>query len=174
MNIRNNTIIDEKTYSDFQIFRRQLIKRSRPITMAIWGILCAVVLAMLVYSIIVLNIYFVIGSAIFGFLLFKEVNKAILQPKKIFREKHLKDVTVQYHFLRNGYKILEDGKSEDEISGVKYDHILKIYDTPSYFYLFFNKNLANIVRKDAFEPADLKKFSDILSDQLGSSYIRCK
>ena len=174
MNIRNNTIIDEKTYSDFQIFRTQLIKRSRPISIAIWGILCAVVLAMLVYSIIVLNIYFVIGSAIFGFLLFKEINKKILQPKKIFKEKHLKNVTVQYHFMRNGFKILEEGKNEEEIPAIKYDHILKLYDTPSYFYLFFNKNLANIVTKDSFDPADLKKFTDILSDQLGRSYIRCK
>ncbi len=174
MNIRNNTLINEKTYTDFQLFRKQLIKRSRPITLAIWGFLCAIVLAMIVYSIIMLNVYYLIGSAIFAFLLYKEINKNMLKPRKMFKDNRLTEVTVRYHFLRNSYKILEDGKPEESLPSVKYDQIVRLYDTPSYFYLFFNKKLANIVAKDSFEPADLKKFSDILSDQLGKSYIRCK
>ncbi|MBR4078896.1 MAG: YcxB family protein [Christensenellaceae bacterium] len=174
MNIRNNTLINEKTYTDFQLFRKLLIKRSKPITMMIWGILCAVVLAMLIYSIVVLNLYYIIGSGIFVFLLYKEINKNILIPKKMFKKNRLTDVNVLYHFQRNCYKILEKGKNEDEIPAVKYAQIVKLYDTPQYFYLFFSKNLVNIVAKDGFEPAELQKFSDLLSDQLGKTYIKCK
>ena len=173
MNLRNNTVIDENVYTDFQLFRKQLIKRSRPLTIAVFSILIAAVLAMLVYSFIVLNLYYIIGSGIFAFLLYKEIRKVYLKPKKMYQKKGIKPVTVRYLFQTNSYKILEEGRSEADVPPVKYSQILKAYETPKYFYLFFNKNLANIVAKEAFEEKACQHFSDKLKEHLGKSYIKC-
>jgi len=174
MNIRNNTIIDEYAYTAFQLFRKQTIKRSRPITSAIYAILTAAVLTMLIYSFITLNLYYIIGSAIFAFLLYREINNAILKPRKMFVKNNLQPVSVQYLFQRNSYKILEDGKNEDDIPSVKYEQIKKAYETKAFFYLFFNKNLANIVAKSGFDKKAENHFRENLKSHLGKSYIKCK
>ena len=171
MNIRNNTLIDEQAYTAFQLFRKQIIKRSSIVSYAIWGILTAAVLAMLVYSFVMLNIYFIIGSGIFAFLLWKEIRKSILIPMKMYKKNKIQPVSVNYLFQRNSYKILEDGKGEEEIPSVKYDQILKVYETKKYFYIFFNKNLANIVAKNGFSATAEEHFRDNLKSHLGKSYI---
>jgi len=171
MNILNKTVIDLKIYTNFQLFRKMYIHRSALLNTMIYilgGILGA---ALLIFGLVINALVYILVGALILIVLIRLINDNYLKPKKMFANNKIRTTEVNYIFTKNAFRIPQEGA--DDSGHIKYDQLMKVYETKEIYYLYLQKNVCYLVSKQGFQNNDVDIFAQHLKEILGKRYIVC-
>ena len=174
MNFYNKTVIDQDAFAKFQIFHGRLFKRCNALNYLYYGLALGFILFVFIWSGIHAQLSYALLGLTLTIIWVGLIYTRFFEPKRNFK-KHVKENRlVTYHFFPNSFKILSDAQ-EDALRPILYTQIVKLYELPTAYYIYFSKRLAYIISKSGFSSeADRATWEAQLKDALGKNYIVTK
>lgn len=172
MNLQNKTVIDKELYTEFQLFRGKYIKSIGAADLVIYILWLLIGAALIVFGVLKDITIVILLGALSVLLLIRLYSDKCIKPRKKFEKNKLKATTVEYVFMKNSFTIPDD--SGKDAPPIKYDQLMKIYETKTVYYLYLKKNICYLVAKNGFSEADSKVFSQRMKEHVGKKYIVCK
>lgn len=167
MEISNTTVYSKQIVLAFQRFNARLAKKLPWSTYALFAVLFALLATGLVYSIVIRGwIYLaiiVVGLIVFG----RRFYFLYIAPERKFDKSSFKDNSQSYVFRKQGFSVV-DGENEMKR---RYEDVLRVYETPEAFYLYFNKGQAFIVAKDGFTAGTAEDLRRRLTEKLSAKRV---
>ena len=111
-------------------------------------------------------IYFTFGvAAILFFTFFRQRPKA--QFKKIFKNR---DITYDYHFLKDSVKIEVDNTGAKSTVPLKYENLATVYETQHGFFLYTTEKNLYMLSKKELDKKSMAEVRNIFKEKLGTKF----
>ena len=172
MNLQNKTIIDKQLFTEFQLFRAAYFKRFAAANIILYVLWLCISAVLIWLGIRQDSVVVILLGALSVLLLIRIFSDKCIKPRKKFEKNKLQETEVNYFFMKNTFTIPDDSKKE--APHIKYDQLMKVYETNHVYYLYLKKNICYLVAKNGFSEEDNQVFANRLKEQLGKKFIICK